>query len=311
MAVTADAPSKIPRSGGQITFLSGEREPYRIEARPSAKPEPLGPALDKLSKGKDRYVNVAPDGSYLLLDTTRFGCEDWDCLVLVKPDLSEGTPVRSGDDLVHSDGPAAVGPGGALVVYSNKADTKHQRDLIAVSREGQSYGVPKVLTGASPFKYNVQPSVSKDGTRIVFDCGNEPYAGEGSAVCEVSADGSGFRIVLEPGKPGFPQKIKACHHPAYAPDGSIVVEIDKPPFGERVWRLPKTGGDPVLIGDAFSNDNSPCVMPDGRVVSLWLGRREGDGRHEIKVMSPDGQDHFMALVGFEVHDVVLGCGKWE
>ena len=311
MAVSADAPSKIPKSGGQITFISEERMPYRVEARPEAKLEPLAPAFDKLSKGKDRFINVAPDGSFLLIDTTRFGCEDWNCIALVKSDLSEGDAIRSGEDFVHSDGGAAVGPKGDVIVISDKAEKDHIRDLLVLRREGDTYSKPKALTAASPFRFNAQPSMSSDGKRVVFDCGTDPYAAAGTAVCEVGTDGKGFRVVIEPGKPGWAKKVKAFHHPSYSPDGSIVVEADKPPLGERIWRLVPGASEPVPVGDAFGNDNSPCVMPDGRVISLWLGRREGNGRHEIKVMSPDGKDHFMALVGFEVADVVLGCGAWK
>jgi hypothetical protein len=56
------------------------------------------------------------------------------------------------------------------------------------------------------------------------------------------------------------------------------------------------------------NDNSPCVLPDGRVVSLWLLRPGGSGFHEIKVMDPDGTNQFMALTDVNVFDVGIGCG---
>ena len=28
---------------------------------------------------------------------------------------------------------------------------------------------------------------------------------------------------------------------------------------------------------AYTDDNSPCVLLDGRIASLWLGREEADG----------------------------------
>lgn len=296
------------KSGGQITFISEEeREAYRVEARAGAKLEHLTPALDKLSKGKDRFVNVAPDGSFLLLDTTRFGCDDWGCLALVKADLSEGAAILAKDQTVHPDGSAAVGPGGNVVVYSIEAGTDHPRDLVAIRRKDGAFGAREILSADSPYPFNKQPSISHDGRKVVFDCGPEPYAGDGTAVCEVGTDGAGFRVVAAPGKPGATEKVDGFHHPAYAPDGSIVVEADKRPLGERIWRIPASG-EPYLVGELFGNDNSPCVMPDGRVVSLWLGRRGGEGKHELKVMSPDGEDHFMVFGDVEPADVVLGCG---
>ena len=299
-----DGSSPSLKSGGYITFISEEPRAYRVEASVNAKVEDLTPALDKLSKGKDFFVNVAPDASVLLLDTTRFGCEDWGCLALVKADLSEGDAIRAKDQVVHSNGPGAVGPGGNTVVYCAEVGTGHPRDLVAVHRDGDGFGAPQPLTAASPFAFNRQPSISPDGKTVVFDCGMEPYADDGTAVCEVGTDGEGFRVVVEPGKAGAAM-VGGFHHPAYAPDGSIVVEADQQ--GERLWRV-STSGVAELVGERYGNDNSPCVMPDGRVASLWLGRQGGAGKHEIKVMSPDGEEHFMVLVGVEPADVVLGCG---
>ena len=99
----------------------------------------------------------------------------------------------------------------------------------------------------------------------------------------------------------------ALHHPAYAPEGSIVFEGDWD--GERIWRLPADGGPPQRVGD-FGNDNSPCVLPDGRVVSLWLNRPENpSGVHEIKLMAPDGSEYEMLLEAVDVLDAGLSCGS--
>ena len=67
--------------------------------------------------------------------------------------------------------------------------------------------------------------------------------------------------------------------------------------------------EPVLVTTEFNNDNSPCVLPDGRVASLWLDRPDGEGDHEIKVMAPDGGGYIMILTDVDVFDVGLGCGE--
>jgi len=77
--------------------------------------------------------------------------------------------------------------------------------------------------------------------------------------------------------------------------------------GEQIWRLPPGASQPVRVADAFGNDNSPCVLPDGRTVSLWLDRPAGTGVHELKVMAPDGSSFFMLLPDVDVLDAGIGC----
>jgi Tol biopolymer transport system component len=282
--------------------------PYRVALREGASAESLAPALDKLSAGKDRSINIARDGSVLVLDTERFGCTEWSCLAIVQADLSFGHAVRAGGGVVRTDGPAAVGPHGNIIVYSGESrGTGHNRDLFAIRREGKGHGRPRLLTADSAHAYNGQPELSPDGKRVVFDCGPDPYQGKGTGVCEVGVDGTGFRQVVMPGS-GVGKDVQAFHGPSYAPDGSIVVEADKAPEGERLWRIDAAGSSHKVLSKEFPNDNSPCVAPDGRVVSLWLGRRGGKGTHEVKVMTPDGSQHFMATLDTDAADVVLGCG---
>jgi hypothetical protein len=80
-------------------------------------------------------------------------------------------------------------------------------------------------------------------------------------------------------------------------------------LAEQVWTLPVGSTTPVQVG-AFTNDNSPCVLPNGEVASLWLERPGNTaGLHEIKIMSADGATYHMALAGQDVADVGIGCGQ--
>lgn len=76
-----------------------------------------------------------------------------------------------------------------------------------------------------------------------------------------------------------------------------------------IWCLPLAAAEPVKVNADFDNDNSPCVLPDGRIVSLWLLRPGGSGFHEIKIMGPDGGSHIMVLTDVDVFDTGLGCGE--
>lgn len=53
----------------------------------------------------------------------------------------------------------------------------------------------------------------------------------------------------------------------------------------------------------------PCVLPDGRVAHLWLGRDENtEGFHEITIMDEDGSSPTVILPGVDVFDIGIGCG---
>ncbi len=122
-------------------------------------------------------------------------------------------------------------------------------------------------------------------------------------------DGSGFRLVLSPSPPppGLPQG-GAVHHAVYAPDGSIVFEGEW--GGEAIWRLPAGATTPVRITGRFNNDNTPCVLPDGWIVSVWLGRPgNASGVPEIKVMAPDGSNDRILLSGAEFASNDFGCSS--
>jgi hypothetical protein len=188
---------------------------------------------------------------------------------------------------------------------------------------GESYGLtvdwiyPVLLTADSPYTYHDYPSYSADGSHLVFDCGDRPYAAEGTAICEVVTDGSGFQVLLTPdanpdssssaSPVARPQSLDeaALHGPAYAPDGSLVFEAD---WGsETIWRLPAGSNTPDSIGPAFNNDNAPCVLPDGRVASLWLDRPGGTSLHELKVMTSDGDSYVMLAINVDIVDIACGA----
>jgi hypothetical protein len=65
----------------------------------------------------------------------------------------------------------------------------------------------------------------------------------------------------------------------------------------------------MVLVSWVTNDNSPCVLPDGRIVSLWLGRPGNrNGVHELKVMNEDGSRARMLLENVDVDDIGTGCG---
>ena len=292
-----------------VTYGLDNGHVYRIQVKKKAKPKDISKALNKLSKGtSDGRLNISPNGVWLILETDRFDAVGTGepSLAIVTGNLKKGESVLSEGELIHPAGFGAVSSDGNLIVYPG-GDGPHSRDLWAVVRNGENWGKPLLLTGDSTYQWNDQVAISDDGSKVLFDGGDEPYGAEGTAICEVGTDGTGFRVVITPADSpdGYPD-TGALHHADYAPDGSIVFEADW--SGERIWRLPAGDTEPVLVGD-FGNDNSPCVLPDGRIVSLWLDRQDNvNSLHEIKVMSPDGGTFMMLSIKKDVLDSGIGCG---
>ena len=268
----------------------------------------ISTALDAVSTGEDGFVNLSPDGEWLILETTRFDleCNGWSCWSIVDAaTFSNPEVIYIDGQALHAEGAAAISSGGDLIIFEG-FDGPNDVDLYAVHRMPDgTWGDVTLLTGASTYPFNRQPNLSADGTRMLFDCRTEPYVG--GAICEVGTNGEHYRVIATPENP--PQGYGVAtflHHADYAPDGSIIFEADW--AGEQIWAIAPDNTF-RLINSAYGNDNTPCVLPNGNIVSLWLGRPEGEGIHEIKMMSLDGSQELMLVIDEDVADIGLGCGQ--
>ena len=282
---------------------------WLLEATAGALPLNVSDRLTPLlGAGSDQFINISPDGNWLVIETERSAdCAGWSCVVVLPRDLTSAEVIRTTNGVVHTEG-SAISSDGNLVI--NVEGITHSSDIVAYRRNGAMWDGPTNLTAASPYDYNSQPAISDDGSHVLFDCHDLPYAVAGTRICEVGTDGSGFRVVWSPDQ--LPAGYSAnptsdfVHHADYAPDGSILFEASW--GGELIWRLP-SGGQPVAVNESLTNDNAPCVLGDGRIVSLWLNRPNNDaGVHEIKVMNPDGSNVVPLLIDIDVNDIGTGCG---
>ncbi len=297
------------RAESIVTYRLPGGSIYRLSLGSGGGPEDVGAALEaKWPGGGDEWLNLSPDGAWLLFSTERFDpdCTGWPCLAVAASDLSSGAAIRSPSGVLHAEGFSAIANSGAMVVYSAPG-TSHAQDLWVVGKTADSWGDPVLLTGGTPYNYNEVPALSDDGTRVLFDCGQQPYGVTGTAICEIGTDGTGFRVVFKPEQGPGGTTANAIHSADYAPDGSIVFEADW--AGEQIWRLPAGSTTPSLVASQFGNDNSPCVLPDGRIASLWLDRPGAAGAHELKIMAPDGSGYSLPLApDLDLFDVGMGCG---
>lgn len=320
LAQAQDAAQTPP--GGTITYRSAhDNHLYRLAAVEGAEPEDLTQQLDALGTiGEDDWLNISPDGSWLLMSTERFSaeCVGWSCLAVgPAADLTQVATLfyQEGDRLIPIRGEfGAISSDGSKVIFPAN-DGPNALDLWITQRAGDYWTPPVVLTADATYPYHTFPAFSEDGSKIVFDCSKVPYSQETTGICEMNTDGTGYRIVVTPSDvPAGAGEGTALHHPDYMPAQAdadccgIVFESD---WGdaERIWYLAPGAEEPVLLTDQFGNDNSPCVLPDGRIVSLWLDREGSEGYHEIKVMNPvDPADYYMALLDVDVLDIGIGCG---
>jgi len=296
---------------GHIHYtLAGNQHLYRLSATDPSTPQDVTAALDELASGNDEWSNLSPNGDWLLISTERdfdADCVGWACLVLLPIDLSSSEVVRTPNGVVHTEGFSAVASSGDLIVYVSN-DGPHANDLFAVTRQSDGWSMPLLLTAVSSYDAHTQPAIASDGSTVLFNCDPDMQDGQmETAVCEVNTDGTGFHTVISPADGPGGTTANELRHPDYAPDNSIIFEADWD--GEQIWRLPANSNSPARVTDAFGNDNSPCVLPDGRIASLWLDRAGGNGDHELKIMAADGSDYFLSLMNVDIADTGLSCGE--
>lgn len=293
---------------GHVTFHLPDGKIYMKEAVQGSSLEDLSAALDLLTEnGADDWVNIAPNGQWFVMSTERFDarCDGWACLATADGTMDHaGVVILTNGDVVHQDGSSAISSDGNTIVFPATNDAgPHTLDLWVIHKSGTSWSLPQNITSSSSYNWNQEPAISPDGTKIVFSAGAVPYAMEGTVICEVAVDGNDFQVLFTPEQGPGGTATNALKSPDYAPDGSVVFEADW--TGEQVWRLDRQTGIPSLVNASFGNDNSPCVLPDGRIVSLWLD----SGIHEIKIMNADGTSYFMLFTGIDVDDIGLGCSE--
>jgi hypothetical protein len=281
-------------------------------AEPGSVVEDISVRFDAVAAGVDQFVTPSPDGRFYVVQGGRFGCLSGGCLARFDANGAHGELVLSGGRPIDtSNTRAAIASSGDRIVYATSGP--HVSDLYVVDRDPQSgaWGAPRLLTGSSPYPFHHTPSIARDGSKVVFNCGPNFYGVAPLAICEATLDPadstSAYRKLLDPSAGGDHSGNNELYHPAYELDGSIVFESDW--TSEQIWHL--GGTDFARVSPAsVTDDNSPCVLPDGRIVSLWLGRAGNpNGLHEIKVMNADGSGGVMLLTGVDVDDVGTSCSE--
>jgi Tol biopolymer transport system component len=157
----------------------------------------------------------------------------------------------------------AVSPDGSRIVY---ASTQSGNSEIWVMNADGTH--PKQLTfnvggnGRAGPDANF-PSLSPDGTKIVFLCGWETLYGN---ICVMKSDGSGRVLLTHNPDNGLKMDEPSSDEPAWSPDGkSILFDSNQydPSLGERAaetWVINADGSDQrVLIRHLYGEGRNPWV----------------------------------------------------
>ncbi len=298
--------SAEPSREGFVTYRLVTGHVYELPVRAGASAVDVSAALDRIwPGGRDEWLNTSPNGRWLLTSTDRFGCGRWACLARLDATLRTAVVIRASGSPLHADAFGAISSDGRTVVYP-QGGGRHVRDLWVTRLIAGRWTAPVLITGASPQRYNMQPAISGDGRRVLFDCGPGVPEIAGTAICSVSTRGGAVTLVIAPrdGPQGTAENL--VHHPAFGSDGAVVFEADW--RGEQIWRAAPGSGRPLLVSRVH-DDNSPCVLPDGRIVSIYFdrpGNRSGIG--ELRIADPDGGHGTEILTGRDVADIGIGCG---
>ena len=300
--------------GEYIVYKLAGGDIYRISAQPNAQPEDLSVELNALSTGtEDANVNISANGQWLAINTDRFGIAAGNSgpgLAVVSADLKQGAAVVSGGQFVYPEGITAIASSGNLLVYS-VGGGPHVRDLWEITRASTSspWSVPVLLTANSPYQFNIEPALSADGTEVLFDGGQQPDKTGSEAICEEKTDGTGFHTVVtkadSPSSTNFNGRI--CT-PSFAADGAVLFEAGSSDSHDGIWELPIGATTAVPVSGA-DDEVAPIGLPDGRTVSLWLGRAGNTaGAHELTLRDVSGNYLFTLQPNVDIADIGYGAG---
>jgi hypothetical protein len=86
----------------------------------------------------------------------------------------------------------------------------------------------------------------------------------------------------------------------------LIFESDRG-TGELISKYDPRTSSEAAVFPGYSNDNSPCVLPSGHVVSLWCDNDSAGGIHQLKVSLPSVSGHFVLMPEVDVTDAGIAC----
>lgn len=209
--------------------------------------------------------------------------------------------------------PRFSGRGNQIVFVREQNDDS---DIYVVS----GGGAPHVLADLS--EYDLDPAVSPDGRRVVFDSSPDGFAQlhlvptEGGTPVALSDVGDGWatfpawspdgkRIVYSCGRPSY-ESSDLCVisstgdflglleeesetqelEPSWSPDGTTVAFASDRSGDSEIYLIDVTRGDVTRLTNDPAHDADPAWSPDGEMIAF--SRLGSDGPPQVCVMGSDG-----------------------
>jgi hypothetical protein len=129
--ITRTDPSCVaPPYGVHVVHQAqGDNHLFRMEAKPNGNREDISIRLDPIGTGSDDFINASPDGDWLVIGSTRFGC-DQSCVALVSRDVcTVQVVVADGKPLPSVDTAAVTSKADAVVYPDEPPPGGHSRSL--------------------------------------------------------------------------------------------------------------------------------------------------------------------------------------
>ena len=288
----------------QVLFNHGAEGVFLINAIENDVPESLSDKLDNQFDldGVDYEFGFSQNGNWFVGHSTRSPkCASWACMVVIRNDFAQGGIVRIDNQPLHDFETSTINNSGDQIVYSSEATDENVRDLVLITlvdKENDAWEIQGTLTEESPYEWNTYPEFSGDEEKVVFMCGDEPYGGSGTAICEYNIAEEHFRVLMTPEEHSLRtnEGTGALFYPYYDKN-NVVHYSDSDVYA--TWYLEEVGDDEVVINYLYER-GSECILPNGLLVVVEWGEED---MPLLFIDSDTKEERFRVQSGFSGNDI--------
>ena len=230
-------------------------------------------------------------------------------LPAVQQTTSEMAPEIFAPGVISKDGiqtKLTMSADGSQILYCERDPATNAMTFISWHRAGDSWGEPVVLPFSREYM-NMEPSLSADGTKVVF-VSNRPRSGTGEPekmpdiwIAEKSGNGWGTPVRLgSPVNTDEPSDIEA--HPFFDQKGGLYF-IRQSGKTRRLFHAPRNGDrfeepQPVPLKDDLLQGqlSGPSLSPDGRILLMHSRKEGGFGGWDLYASFKDEKGDWSAFV---------------
>jgi TolB protein len=243
-------------------------------------------APQRVTRVKDAYPMLSPDGSRVLFESDRSG--NWD-IYTMKPD---GTDlVRLTTDPASDVGPI-WSPDGKRIVFASERDDPDS-DIYVMNADGS--GVRRLTRQPGDDSH---PHWSPDGARLVFNSARTTpdlkaeWTKQYHEIFTMAADGSDVRQIT--------RFRTVSTYPQFSPDGKKIAfrrRLDEPAFewdlsasprNSEVFVMNADGSNPLNVSKSPAYDGWPAWSPDGATIVFSSNRAGPANIGQLYAVDPDG-----------------------